>query len=95
MEGERLGDKQAEQFVETAKALANEALESSSSEINSYLDGYQDTLPDSFKSSLKKRIPEKFDIKENNVKPKLPKGTTDNGDGTFTLPTGQVIRKKQ
>lgn len=26
---------------------------------------------------------------------KLPKGTTDNNDGTFTLPSGQVVRRKR
>lgn len=69
--GERLGDEQMRQFVETAKILANSAIDSSSSEITSFLDTFEDTIPKSFRDSLLKRIPKRFNIAEPEVKKKL------------------------
>lgn len=63
MEGERLGDKQASQFVNTAKQLANTAIESSTGEVQSFVDTFEDTLTENFKKSLLKRVPKAFNIK--------------------------------
>ena len=63
MEGGRLGDKQASQFVDTAKQLANSAIESSTGEVQSFVDTFEDTLPENFKKSLLKRVPKAFDVK--------------------------------
>lgn len=65
--GERLGDKQIAQFVETAKSLANSAIEGSSVEVNSLLNTFGDTLPSDFKGSLLKRIPTPFEKQTNQV----------------------------
>lgn len=59
--------------VDTAKAIANSQLSGASSEAASYLDSYEDTLPQSFKDNLLKRIPEGYA-----VGPKtLPDGVTE------------------
>lgn len=63
MEGGRLGDKQASQFVNTAKQLANTAIESSTGEVQSFVNTFEDTLPENFKKSLLKRVPKAFDVK--------------------------------
>ena len=60
LKGERLGAAQIQQFIDTANLLANTAIDSSSSEIASYLDTYEDTLPKSFVAALKKRIPKRI-----------------------------------
>ena len=59
--GERLGDKQIQQFVETAKVLSNTATQSSNEEISSLLNTFGDTIPEKFKQNLLKRIPKAFD----------------------------------
>ncbi len=61
--GERLGDKQIKQFVDTAKALSNTATKSSNNEISSLLATFGDTIPEEFKSSLLDRIPKEFKTK--------------------------------
>ena len=60
--GEKLGDEQIKQFVATAKSLANNAITSSGSEVNTFLDTFEGTIPKSFKDSIKKRIPKPFDV---------------------------------
>lgn len=62
VQGERLGDVQINQFIETAKSLSNSATESSRSEVTSLLDTFEDTIPESFKSKLIGRIPGSFNI---------------------------------
>lgn len=62
--GERLGEAQIKQFVDTAQALANTAIDGSSVEINSLLDTFGDTLPDEFKKSLLNRIPKSFETSQ-------------------------------
>lgn len=74
MEGERLGDKQIEEFVSAAKLLANSAIDNSSPEIESYLNTFEDTLPESFKKSVKGRIPTKFEVQEQKPNPDDPLG---------------------
>ena len=74
LEGERLTPEQMQQFIGTAKELANSAIDASNSEIGNYLDTFEDTLPDGFKNSLKKRIPERFDITPQNNKDPLGLG---------------------
>ena len=71
MSGGRLGEVQSDQFVEAAKRLANSAIESSNSEITGFLDTFEETLPKEFKDSLRKRIPQPFEIlsKKQNVTP--------------------------
>lgn len=49
-----------------------------------------------FTSRLKKRVSGLSDlVKGEEVPEGLPEGTIDNGDGTFTLPTGEKVRPKQ
>lgn len=44
-------------MVATSQNLANTAIDASNNEINSYLDTYGNTIPESFKDSLRNRIP--------------------------------------
>ena len=64
MEGGRLGPKQIDQFVFTAKSLANSAIESSNTEVGDFINTFEDTLPEGFKKALINRIPKSFDIKK-------------------------------
>lgn len=57
MNGEKLGETQISEFIATSKLLADSSIESSTGEVNSYLDTYEDTIPESFKNSLIKRLP--------------------------------------
>ena len=52
-----LSDEGFTDLVNTANNLANSAITSSSSEIESYLDAYESTIPESFKERLKLRVP--------------------------------------
>ena len=79
MEGGRLGPQQVQQFVGTAKELANSAIDSSETEVSDFIGTFEDTLPKSFKSALMKRIPKKFEISK-------PKSSTD--DKTTTNSAG-------
>jgi len=65
MEGGRLGPKQIDQFVFTAKSLANSAIESSNTEVGDFIGTFEDTLTNGFKKALINRIPKPFDIKTN------------------------------
>ena len=65
MEGGRLGPQQIEQFVFTAKSLANSAIESSNTEVGDFISTFEDTLTNGFKKALMNRIPKPFDIKAN------------------------------
>ena len=47
-------------IVDTSKALADSAIDSSESQINGYLAPYEDTLPESFKKSIINRVPKRF-----------------------------------
>ena len=60
--GERLGDVQIKQFIETSKVLSNAATDSSRDEITALLDTFGDTLPDDFRKSLLNRIPGEFEF---------------------------------
>lgn len=62
--GERLGEKQTQEFVNTAKQLANTAIESSTGEVTSFLDTFEETIPKGFKNLTLKRIPQTFEIEE-------------------------------
>lgn len=62
MEGGRLGDEQINQFVLTAKELANSAIDSSNQEVGSFLSTFEGSLPKNFKDSIQKRVPEKFKV---------------------------------
>lgn len=55
--GERLGDKQISEFINTADQLSESAAGSAYTEVSGYLDSYEDTIPQSFKDKLLKRIP--------------------------------------
>ena len=69
MSGGKLGPKQVDEFVSTAKGLANSAIDSSSTEIENYLNTFGNTIPANTRDSLLKRIPERFenDKKESNT----------------------------
>jgi len=60
--GEKLGDEQIKQFVATAKNLANNAINSSGTEVSSFLDTFEGTIPESFKSKIKERLPKPFEM---------------------------------
>jgi len=62
--GGRLGPEQIDQFVFTAKNLANSAIESSNTEVSDFINTFEDTLPEGFKKALINRIPKAFDIKK-------------------------------
>lgn len=49
-------------MVNTAKRLANSAIDSSSGEVSGYLDAFEDKLGQSFKDRLLSRIPERFEV---------------------------------
>lgn len=62
MEGGRLGPEQIQQFVTTAKSLANSAIESSNSEVGDFIKTFEDTLPKGFIKALLNRIPKAFEV---------------------------------
>jgi len=62
MSGGKLGPKQVSEFVSTAKGLANSAIDSSSTEIENYLNTFGNTIPPKTRNSLLKRIPKSFDL---------------------------------
>lgn len=66
--GEKLGDEQIRQFVATAKDLANNAINSSGAEVNSFLDTFEGTIPESFKKKIKDRLPKPFGLKKKDTK---------------------------
>lgn len=77
--GERLGDVQIKQFINTAQSLSNSAVSSSRDELRTFLDTFEDTLPSTFRQKVEKRIPDLFDL------PEQPTITT-----TTTTPTGAI-----
>ncbi|QDP67496.1 MAG: hypothetical protein Unbinned5350contig1004_3 [Prokaryotic dsDNA virus sp.] len=60
----KLSDKAFTNMVNTAKNLANSAIESSNPEVTNYLSVFGDDLPKNFKASLLNRIPKAFNIKQ-------------------------------
>ena len=63
--GEKLGVEQIQQFVDTAQGLSNSAIDSSSTQITSYLNTYGDDLPAKFSKSIMGRVPKAFEVKIN------------------------------
>ncbi|MCP4237444.1 MAG: hypothetical protein GY770_28310 [Aestuariibacter sp.] len=51
-------------MVATSKNLADTAISASNKEVGSYLDTYEDTIPQSFKDRLTARIPARFEVEE-------------------------------
>lgn len=66
-EGE-LSDDGFQDLVDTAKVMANSAIDASNAEISGYLDVYGETLPSDFKSKIKNRIPKVFATREDQPK---------------------------
>ncbi len=62
--GERLTDAQMMEFVNTAKTLANSAIDAAGSEVGGYLGTFEETLPKSFKEKLTNRLPQRFELKK-------------------------------
>jgi hypothetical protein len=60
--GERLGEGQVKEFVKTAKQLANSAIDSSTTEVNKFLDTFEESIPGSFVKKTKDRLPGRFDV---------------------------------
>jgi hypothetical protein len=50
--------------VNTAKTLANSAIDDKSSEIQRYIDVYEGTLPEGFVNKVKSRVPKKLEVKD-------------------------------
>jgi hypothetical protein len=69
--GERLGPSQIADFIKTAQQLSNSAVESSGAEINKYLSTYEGTLGKEFSSRVLKRIPARFEMKDEATPPLL------------------------
>lgn len=62
MTGERIEDKEVQQFVEVAKTLSNSAIESSNNVVKGYLNTFGEDLGGKFPTAIMKRIPTTFDI---------------------------------
>lgn len=62
--GERLGDTQFKQFVDTAKGLANNAIGTTRQTVDGYLNTFEDTLPVSFMNKVQQRVPTLFEIQQ-------------------------------
>lgn len=60
--GERLTADQIQQFVETSKVLANSAINSSTTEVNRFLNTFGEDLPVKFQRSVRKRLPDIFNL---------------------------------
>lgn len=79
-------------IVDTSKAIANSAIDSSTNQIGSYLDTYGDTLDKDFKGKLANRVPKKFEIKQGGTsQPKKSGGTLmidANGNKAYVYPDG-------
>jgi hypothetical protein len=70
----QLTDKAFADIVATAKTLANSSIDATASSVGGYLDAYEDTIPDKFKSLLSKRVPKRF----GGAAPSAAKGQTIN-----------------
>ena len=77
-------------MIATAKRLSDEASKGSRLELTSSLDAFGSRLRDEDKLRLLDRVPGIFDVAESPLS-LLPQGSIDNNDGTFTLPTGEVV----
>ena len=53
----KLTERGFKDVVNTSKILSNSALQSSTNQLNSYLETYENTLPTSFKNKMYERIP--------------------------------------
>ncbi len=73
----QLSDEGFQDLVDTAKLMANSAIESSNQEINSYLDVYGDTIPSDFKSKIIGRIPKALDRAQAKQTGSAPKAAID------------------
>lgn len=62
LDGERLGEKQFKQFVDTAKQLSNSATSSARQEAERYLFPMEDEFSSEFRNKLLKRVPDLFEI---------------------------------
>ena len=62
--GGKLGAVQVNEFVDTAKGLANSAIDSSTSEVNGFLNTFEGTIPDGFRGKMLNRIPKRFEVKD-------------------------------
>lgn len=68
----KLTDAGFKDLVATSKNIANSSLTSTSGSVNSYLDTFEDTLPNSFKSRLTNRVPDLFVVPR--AQPAAPEG---------------------
>ena len=82
-----------EEMIKTAIRLSDEAASGAKTELSSSLDAFGNRLKDEDKVRLLDRIPEVFEQQEDALS-LLPEGSTDNGDGTYTLPTGEVVERE-
>lgn len=81
-------------IVSTSKLLANSAITTSRQGVDDYLSVIQDNLSPKQFEKMNARVPEPFDVVGRDSMLDLPSGTVDNGDGTYTLPTGETVRAK-
>lgn len=61
--GERLPEPVIQEFVNTAKQLANTAVDSAEVEVNDYLNTFGDKFDKGFAERLKGRVPKRFEVK--------------------------------
>ncbi len=62
MQGDILPEKAKREFLTTSKQLANNAIDSSKAEVTSFLDTFEDTIPEGFKKLTTNRIPKRFEV---------------------------------
>lgn len=63
--GGRLPDGAVNEFINTAKELANTAVDSAEIEVNDYLGTFGDDFDQGFSDRLKSRVPKRFEVKSN------------------------------
>ena len=90
VQGGKLGQEQVKQFVRTAKLLANSSIDSSATEVNSFLDTFEGEIPASFKGLMIKRLPTRFDIE--GVYDASAAGTVNNETATDEFAGFKVVR---
>lgn len=80
----KLTEKGFKDIVDTAKTIANANMTSTTTELNSLLDTFEDTIPTSFRDKISKRIPKPFEL---SVAPQTTQATQAVGQ-QFTSPSG-------
>lgn len=81
----KLTDAGFRDLVATSKNIANSSLSGATNSVNSYLETYEDTLPNSFKTRLVSRVPGLFEV------PKAQQGAPDSTGTAQVSPVGDAV----